>query len=49
MNTNYTYENIVSANALFNNNIDRWRFLYRSYVGGHEYRDWETFVTGKHS
>lgn len=39
MNTNYSYENIVSANQIFNNNIDRWRFLYRSYVGGDEYRD----------
>ena len=37
-NTNLTYENIVSANVLFNQNIDRWRFLYRSYVGGDEYR-----------
>ena len=40
MNTStYDYDNIVSTNILFTDNIDRWKFLYRSYVGGKEYRD----------
>ena len=30
---------LLSGNLLYNTYIDRWRYLYRSFVGGLEYRD----------
>lgn len=36
---NTEYEAVTSTNIIYNNYIDRWRFLYHSYIGGKEYRD----------
>jgi hypothetical protein len=32
-------DELISGNLLYNENIDRWKFLYNSYVGGQDYRD----------
>jgi hypothetical protein len=33
------YDQLITGNNTYNDNKDRWLFLYRSFVGGREYRE----------